>query len=197
MAALKFNKNRQRQLGFTLIETMVAISILTIGLVAMATVMAEMTKNTSRSRYMSSASVLASEKLEDINKYPPSDPEVRVATGTAGSLTADLSNLGVNYFDDVSLSATGGGITETTSADNGAGGTVFTTVVHKADGTITSTTSGAAPGAVGGDVLGFHRRWIIEKDTPVVGVRRVTVLVTLTSPAIVKQVTFQMSTVRP
>jgi len=95
-----------------LIETIVAISVLTVGLVAMATLMAEMSKNTSRSRYMSTASILASEKLEDLNKYPPSDPEVRVTAGTAGSLTADLSNTGVNYYDDVSLSATGGGITE-------------------------------------------------------------------------------------
>lgn len=196
MEASKFNKKRQRQLGFTLIETMVAISILTVGLVAMATVMAEMTKNTSRSSYMSNASVLASEKLEDLNKYPPSDPEVKVAAGTAGSLNGDVSNAGVNYFDDVNLASTGGAVTETTSADNGAGGTVYTTIIHQPDGTITSTTSGAAP-PVAGQVLDFHRRWIIEKDVPVVGVRRVTVLVTLTNPVIVKQVTFQMSTVRP
>jgi len=196
MEASKFNKKPRRQLGFTLIETIVAISVLTVGLVAMATLMAEMSKNTSRSRYMSTASILASEKLEDLNKYPPSDPEVRVTAGTAGSLTADLSNAGVNYYDDVSLSATGGGITETTSGDNGAGGTVYTTIVHQPDGTITSTTSGAPPAPVG-EVLDFHRRWIIEKDVPVVGVRRVTVLVTLTNPPVIKAVTFQMSTVRP
>ena len=196
MAASKFNKKLRRQRGFTLIETMVAICVLTIGLVAMAALMAEMTKNTARSRYMSSASILASEKLEDLNKYPASDPEVRVLAGTAGSLTADLSNAGVNYFDDVSLSATGGGITETTSGDDGAGGTVYTTISHQPDGTITSTTSGAPP-AVAGEVLDFHRRWTIEKDVPVAGVRRVTVLVTLTNPPVVKAVTFQMSTVRP
>lgn len=196
MAALKFNKKLRRQLGFTLIETIVAISVLTVGLVAMATLMAEMTKSTSRSRYMSSASILASEKLEDLCKYPPSDPEVKVAAGTAGSLNGDVSNAGVNYFDDVNISATGGGVTETISGDNGAGGTVYTTIVHQADGTITSTNSGAAP-AVAGDVLDFHRRWIIEKDLPVPGVRRITVLVTLTNPPVVRQVTFQMSTVRP
>lgn len=192
MAASRFNKRLRRQHGFTLIETIVAISVLTIGLVAMATLMAEMMKNTSRSRYMSSASILASEKLEDLNRYPPSDPEVAVTAGTVGSLNADVSNSGVNYYDDVSLSATGGGITETTSGSTG----VYTTIVHLPDGTITSTTSASAP-PITGEVLEFHRRWTIEKDSPVLGVRRITVLVTLTNPVIVQSVTFEMSTVRP
>ena len=196
MAASKFNKKLRRQRGFTLIETIVAISVLTIGLVGMAALMTEMTKNTSHSRYMSSASILASEKLEDLNRYPPSDPEVAVTAGTAGSLNADVSSSGVNYYDQVSLSTTGGGITETTSGSNGAGGTVYTTIVHLPDGTITSTTSATAPPITGGE-LEFHRRWAIEKDSPVLGVRRITVLVTLTNPVIVKSVTFQMSTVRP
>ena len=116
--------------------------------------------------------------------------------GTAGSLKADVSSSGVNYYDQVSLSTTGGGITETTSGSNGAGGTVYTTIVHLPDGTITSTTSATAPPTTGGE-LEFHRRWTIEKDSPVLGVRRITVLVTLTNPVIVKSVTFQMSTVRP
>ena len=179
-----------------MIETLVAISVLTIGLVAMATVMAEMTKNTSRSRYMSSASILASEKLEDLNKYPASDPEVAVSAGTAGSLNADVSSTGVNYFDDVSLSATGGGITETTSGSGSGGSAVYTTIVHLPDGTITSTTSGSPP-PITGEALDFHRRWTIERDVPVPGVRRITVLVTLVNPPLVKAVTFQMSTVRP
>jgi hypothetical protein len=46
------------------------------------------------------------------------------------------------------------------------------------------------------DTLQFRRRWVIEKDSPVTGVRRVTVAVLLTSPA-VGNVNFQMSMVRP
>jgi len=41
---------------------------------------------------MSSASILASEKLEDLNRLSPSDPEVAVTAGTAGSLNADVSS---------------------------------------------------------------------------------------------------------
>jgi hypothetical protein len=51
----------------------------------------------------------------------------------------------------------------------------------------------------------FHRRWIIEANTPVAGVssicmsgtRRVTVLVTLMDQSVKPPVTFQMSMVRP
>jgi len=44
----------------------------------------------------------------------------------------------------------------------------------------------------------FHRRWIIEADTPVTGVRRVTVLVTINSANIQpSNASFQMSMVRP
>lgn len=196
MAASRFSRKLQGQAGFTLIETMVAVVVLTIGLVAMAALMTDMMKNTSRSRYMSEAAILASEKLEDLNKYPASDPEVAVLGAVAGSLGGDASNGGVNYFDDVSIGTASGGITETISGDNGAGGTTYTTVVHSPDGTITSTTAAAAP-AIAPTTLIFHRRWLIEKDTPVIGVRRVTVLVTLTNPPLTRNLSFQMSTVRP
>jgi hypothetical protein len=56
-------------------------------------------------------------------------------------------------------------------------------------------TSSTAPNTVGSIV--FKRRWIIEQDLPVTGVRRVTVLVTLTNQSVQPPVTFQMSMVRP
>jgi hypothetical protein len=43
----------------------------------------------------------------------------------------------------------------------------------------------------------FHRRWLIEGDTPVTGVRRVTVIVTLANKTVTPTVNFQMSAVRP
>jgi Tfp pilus assembly protein PilV len=175
---------------------MAAICILTIGLVAMATLMATTMTNSERSRYMSNAAVLASEKLEDLNHFPASDPGVKVTGATAGGLTSDASQAGVNYYDDVELSATGGGVTETLSGDDGSGGTTYTTTVHQPDGTITSTTSSSAP-TPPLNSLRYHRRWVIEKDSPVVGVRRITVLVQLTNPPVTHAVTFQMSMVRP
>jgi hypothetical protein len=42
----------------------------------------------------------------------------------------------------------------------------------------------------------FKRRWVIEKDMPVAGVRRITVAVSLPSTA-GPPVNFQMSMVRP
>src|SRR5258708_13639339 len=141
MAASKFNQKLGHQRGFTLIETIEGISVLTIGLVGMAALMKEMTKNTSHSRYMSSASILASEKLEDLNRYPPSDPEVAVTAGTAGSLNADVSSSGANYYDQVNLSATAAGITKTTSGSNAPGGTSYTTIVHFPTESSPSTTT--------------------------------------------------------
>jgi hypothetical protein len=43
----------------------------------------------------------------------------------------------------------------------------------------------------------FDRRWVIEQDKPVAGVRRITVLVTLRDLTVQPPVTFQMSMVRP
>jgi hypothetical protein len=43
----------------------------------------------------------------------------------------------------------------------------------------------------------FSRRWVIEQDQPVAGVRRITVLVTLMDRTVQPPLTFQMSMVRP
>jgi hypothetical protein len=45
--------------------------------------------------------------------------------------------------------------------------------------------------------IAFQRRWIIELNQPVTGVRRITVLVTCTNGFVQPPVTFQMSMVRP
>src|SRR5579863_5722593 len=99
--------------GFSLLETMVAVLVLAIGLLAVAALTAKMVGGTSQSHYMSLAADLASEKLEDLNRWPSFDPNVYVASGsTAGSLTSDTSanvtsgGIGpelVNYYDDVAI----------------------------------------------------------------------------------------------
>jgi len=182
----------------------VAIAVLSIGLMAMAALMTRMTSATSRSGYMSVAMQLASEKLEDLNRYPADDPNVAVPTGTtAGSLTSDIvstvtsggESASVNYHDEVRLSATGGAVSEIdTAVDGTTGDTVYTTISHAPDGTVASSSSTTAPSDSG--MVRFKRRWVIEKDQPTTGVRRITVLVTLENP-VNTPVNSQMSMVRP
>jgi prepilin-type N-terminal cleavage/methylation domain-containing protein len=192
MAASQSNRKRARQSGFTLLESLIAIAVLTIGLLAMAALMSKMTGNSAQSRYMSAASILATEKLEDLNRYSASDPVVAVSSGSVGSITSDASASGINYFDDVQLSATGGGIRETTSDSTGT----YTTIEHQPDGTITSSSSPTPPAPLPESLL-YHRRWVIEANSPTAGVRRVTVFVQLLNPPLPRPVTFQMSMVRP
>lgn len=168
---------------------------------------------------MSIATTLASEKLEDLNRWNASDPQVCVPAGSTsvGSLTSDTlqtttcpsggSSASVAYYDDVSADVTNasghcgdsttGCFAETLSAVSG-GSTVYYTTYHSPDGTITyspqSTTAPSSPT--------FHRRWIIEQDpaingTAVTGVRRITVLVTSLDATVQPPVSFQMSMVRP
>ena len=158
--------------GFTLVEVVVSIGILAIGLTATAWLIASTMTGTTRARYMSQAATLASEKLEDLNRWPTDDPHVYVAPGgTAGSLAADVvqtvsvggTSADVNYFDQISLSASGGAISETVTSLDDAGSTVYTTTVHRPDGTITSTTS-STPAPAGANTNIFKRRWLIEAN---------------------------------
>jgi prepilin-type N-terminal cleavage/methylation domain-containing protein len=198
-------KSNRRERGFTLMETMIAIVILSVGMLSLAALMSKMTGSTELSRYMSMAALLASEKLEDLNRVSAVDPEIAVSSGsTAGSITTDVGNQTVtvgastevvDYFDTVMISTGNGVIAETLLGKDASGDPTYTTTTHQPDGTVTSVTSTTAPDPAP-DTLQFRRRWVIEKDSPVAGVRRVTVAVLLTSPA-VGNVNFQMSMVRP
>jgi len=214
MSHHKTVRRKNAQSGFTMIETLAAIVVLSIGLVGMAVLMSNMMTGGARSRYMSNAAMLASEELENLQRFSAgpnptdqtgADPEIAVTSGsTAGSLTSDVtatvtasgSTDTVDYFDIVQLSSTGGAVAETYSGKDASGNTNYKTVSHAPDGTITVTTTSSSP-APSADTLVYKRRWIIEKDSPVPGARRITVLVTLTNPGVAKAVTFQMSTVRP
>jgi prepilin-type N-terminal cleavage/methylation domain-containing protein len=205
METLLSRRNSRGNAGFTLAETMVAMVVLTIGLMGAAALMSQMVNDSGHSRYMSTASMLASEKLEDLNRFPASDPAIAIPGGnTAGSLTADASQSvtvgavteNVDYFDVVQLSSGNGAISETSSGKDAAGNSVFSTITHQPDGTVVTAVTAALP-PVSSDTLIFNRRWVIEKDLPVPGVRRITVLVTLTNPVLAPTVTFQNSMVRP
>jgi len=190
--------------GFTLIEVIVAISILTVGLLSLAALMGKMLLMSHQSRFTSTETVLGSEKLEDLNRRSAKDPFVWAPDGgTAGSLTADVSQTvptgqAVDYFDQIQVSAGNGSMQETIIGKDAAGKTQYTTVEHFPDGTATSTQSATAPAAANNDMLVFNRRWIIEKD-PVglpLGVRRITVVVSVQNNFL-QQTPFQTSLVRP
>jgi len=223
--------------GFTLLETLVALVVLAVGVLATATLAARCMTTARQSKFMSLAAELASEKLEDLSRWDMDDPQVCVPDGSSsvGSLTSDVlqtttcpaplnqcSSTGnsdtVNYYDDISIntvvtgsnspcpSTTYGCFSETVSTIQ-SGSTVYVTTVHPPSGQIqTLSASSTAP-----TLVTFHRRWVIEANTPVAGVsaiclsgtRRVTVLVTLMDKSLYQgssaylPVTFQMSMVRP
>jgi Tfp pilus assembly protein PilV len=199
--------------GFTLLEVMVAIFVLTVGVVSVAALAGTMMTTGNRSKYLSLEASLASEKLEDLNHWAPTAVQVCVPTGSTsvGSLTSDVlqtttcpsgASSSVSYYDDVNInfsnsstdcvSSLGGCFAETV-ASLVAGTTQYTTTYHSPDGTVTVATTAAAP-----TNMTFHRRWIIEANSPATGVRRVTVLVTLSSTNVQPfEANFQMSLVRP
>ncbi|MGC2209894.1 MAG: prepilin-type N-terminal cleavage/methylation domain-containing protein [Candidatus Korobacteraceae bacterium] len=203
---LPFPNKRWVAGGFTLIETMIAMSIFSVGVLALAALMSTVNTNTERSRYMQEATTLATEKLEDLNSYPASSTYTSVSAG--GSLTSDVSG----YNDDVQVSADNGALTEVTYDPANGCYDVFTQPLPTT-GSGNATDSGYSPcittppaGLTGAS--DFHRRWLVEDPITVngvsVNVHRVTVLVSLWSPStnaattfLGQPVTFQLSTVRP
>ena len=194
METSRFN-NGTREQGFTVLEVLISIAVLTIGLCSLALLTAQTVTGTERARYMSLATTLASEKLEDLNRWPSVDPHV----AAGGSLTSDSANGTLDYYDDIDLSNTTGQVSETV-ASTSSGTTTYTSVVHKATGEIDSPST-AAP-ASGSGLIAFHRRWLVEANPIVNGVtltggRRVTVLVSLSNVSVSPPVSFQVSLVRP
>lgn len=191
------DRRRTRQRGFTMVEVLFAIIILTVGALSMALLGARMQTTGQRSKYMSLAATLASEKLEDLNRWTGNDPQICVPTTSTsvGSLSSDViqtttcatgTSSSISYYDEVSLTlvdssascpaSTAGCFAETVSSQ-GSSGVVYTTTYHSPGGQIlTGSPSDTAPTSAT-----FHRRWIVEANTPVAGTRRVTVLVILMS----------------
>jgi prepilin-type N-terminal cleavage/methylation domain-containing protein len=195
MSTSSTRRRRFEQSGFTLLETLIAITVLAVGMLGVAAMLCNMDSNTGRSRYMSIAALLASEKLEELNRFPATDDNIQVSSGVmAGSLAADSSAGSVNYFDQIAISSGNGSIAETTTQVDGSGTTVYSTTSQSPNGEVITTTSSAPPTSP--DMLQFKRRWLIEKDVPVAGVCRITVLVTLTNISSKTPVDFRMSMVR-
>ena len=168
METSKLRLRRNPSRGFTLVETLVAMIILSVGLVALGSLAAQTLSGTSRTHFSALAADLATEKLEDLSRWPTfgtpytADPNIyAAAAATVGSLTADQSaNVTsggipselVNYYDDVEMSDSNGAVSETVSQVSG-GSTTFKTTSHNPDGTITTSTSASATTA---DIAAFH-----------------------------------------
>jgi prepilin-type N-terminal cleavage/methylation domain-containing protein len=211
--------------GFSLLEVLVAIVVLTIGMMSTALLMANIYKFSVRSRYMALATQLASEELEDLNRWPNNvnsgytDPHIAVPVGSdtcgiagetcIGSLAQDCgstttpqcgSNSAVSYYDSVSLSTQNGVMSETyqMACTGSSGNGNYVTVNYSPNGLSPNSVSNPAVCSPNPPTSGmtFDRRWVIEQNEPVVGVRRITVLVTLVDLTIQPPVTFQMSMVR-
>jgi type IV pilus modification protein PilV len=191
MSQLRHNKNINHkspgERGFSLIEAIIAMVILTVGVVGVAATIGSAVKTTDNSKYSNIASTLATEKLEDLDRWPSTD--THVAAG--GSLVADSNG----YYDDVSLSADGGAFEEVESATNGS--FTFTTFNPSNNPIPVATSTSTAPNVP----VTFDRRWLVEVNPTVngvvvTGVRRITVWVQSVG-AIQPPITFQMSTVRP
>jgi prepilin-type N-terminal cleavage/methylation domain-containing protein len=204
--------------GFTLLEVMVALAVLVVGLMGAALLMSTTYKYSVRSRFMAEAAQLASEKLEDLARFPANDQHVTVMSGDTtcgytyagvnceGSLTSDSgpqsitvsgTTFSVFYYDTVFLAAsntTGSyGTLQETYQTAGKPNPSYSTLTFYPNGA-TPTVATATTAPTTGET--FDRRWVIEQDQPVAGVRRVTVLVTLVDATIQPAVTFQMSMVR-
>jgi type IV pilus assembly protein PilV len=176
------------QRGFTLIETMVAILVLTIGLVGTAALMSQSVNMGSHARYMSTAALLASEKMEDLDRFPSNDPNLT----PGGNLAADT----VGYSDSVQISSSAGNINEATVVS----GTSYL-YTQKPDGSVTVTAGAGIPAATP-DIVTYDRRWLITANptvggTVITGARQITVYVTINAAYLQPQVSFQTSLVHP
>lgn len=232
-------KGTDRGAGFSLLEVLVAITVLAVGLMSGAMLMTHVYRLSVQSRYMALAAQLASEEVEDLNRYPNNvnasyiDPHIMVPTGSntcgitgetcVGSLTFDDGPVGiteagsttqVSYFDNVSLTTQNGTMSETYKMPcTGSSGTGnYLTVSYLPSGLTPNSPSNPAVCSPAAPASGmtFDRRWVIEQDKPVVGLRRITVLVMLDDKSVQlytgtvlpgqqppTSVTFQMSLVRP
>lgn len=199
MAKLLFPNKRCVAKGFTLIETMIAMFIFVVGVLSLAALMCMVNLNTDRSRYIGTATLLATEKLEDLNRYPAASNAVAVSGG--GDLGSDVTG----YFDNVQVQSDNGAITEITyNADIGC----YDVFTHSSITGIASESCVSTQPAQLSNSSNFHRRWKVETPITVSGnsvnVRRITVWVSLWSPTANaptvfqgQPLTFQLSTVRP
>jgi Tfp pilus assembly protein PilV len=189
-------------------EVLVSITVLTVGLIGMAAMVCSTLVFGTNAKYMNMANVLASEKLDNLNKWPSTDPNV----ASGGSLVGPNACAAADtYCDQVTVSQITGAnyvtqsqmvfdpVTNTTTP-------VTTTIVHTSSGCVDTPANCGVPSPSNGGST-FIRRWKITPDpviqdsagvsSTVTGARRITVVVSLVNNISKVPVSFQMSMVRP
>ena len=174
-------------------EVLISMAVLTVGLIGMAAMVCSTLVFGTNAKYINMANVLASEKLDNLNKGP--------STCAAGD----------TYCDQVTVSETSGAdyITQTQIVFDPVTNTskpVTTTIVHTSAGCVDTPANCGVPTPIANGST-FTRRWQITSNpvitdangnpSTVTGARRITVLVSLANNVSKQPVSFQMSMVRP
>ncbi|HET8825168.1 MAG TPA: prepilin-type N-terminal cleavage/methylation domain-containing protein [Terriglobales bacterium] len=198
----------RRSAGFTLIEVLISMAVLTVGLIGMAAMVCSTMVFGANAKYMNMANVLASEKLDNLNKWPSTDPNVAAGGALAGPSTCAA---GDTYCDQVTVSETSGAdyITQTQIVFDPVTNTsnpVTTTIVHTSAGCVDTPANCGVPNPNGAGST-FIRRWQVTTNpvitdaagnpATVTGARRITVVVSLVNNVSKQPVSFQISMVRP
>ena len=178
-------------------------AVLSVGLLGVAALIGGTLTMGTRARYMNVANVLASEKLDNLNKFPSNSADVAPGGSLTGPATCAAGDI---YCDQITVSEAGNADSETQTQVDANGALVTTSIVHTSSGCVgTPANCGVAIPAGGGST--FTRRWLITANPTITstagvsatatGARRITVLVTLNGQSTKSPVTFQMSMVRP
>ncbi len=85
---------RARQSGVTLVETMIGMTLLGVGLLALAPLFAGSVKTNASSNQLGNANGLAGEKLEELIGYPATDARLAVADGANAAAAPGVSTTG-------------------------------------------------------------------------------------------------------
>lgn len=198
------NRTESRR-GFSLIEVLVSIGILSIGLLSVAALIGSTMNSGTTARFMNMANTLASEKLDTLNKWPSSNANVSAGGSLTGPSTCAS---GDDYCDQVTMSESSGANYET-QTQIVSGTPVTTTIVQTSGGCVDTPTNCGVSSPTGGST--FTRRWLITAPitvtsaggttttvgTAATGPRRITVVVALNDQTVQPPITFQMSMVRP
>lgn len=171
--------------GFSILELMIAILVLLFGFIAMINLIATSMVVNRTSNRLTSLTLLASDKLEQLRSLDISDPRIQIPSGssTAGSLdddsSQDVGGTRVSYFDTVFVDPRDGSITRMEGQHDGDGHELVS-VTRTMEGTTTTTSSDAEPARVS-----YRRRWLIQKDPAVLaGTIRITVEVAIRTKAL-------------